>query len=351
VDVPRPEPHVRMINSRQCQITGRRERRMKKKRQQGSIMVAVRALDASSRGLLRKAGALARARRFRIDLVHVIALPYAPAVSKRASLRRAAQDIVADCKRRLTKLMERPELRGTRPTATVTWDYPAADGLVRQILRRRPQLLLAESHRHARLARPFLSNTDWELIRKCPCPLWLSKSRGTSGPVVAALDPLHARAKPAALDDVILRQALAAAHGRSARVLACHAYALPVPPISDGAFHAHWIGLLPDEIHRHEAMLERELGRLADRYAIPPANRIIVSGDPASSLPRIVRKHRASLVVMGAVSRSALARLFIGHTAERVIDALDCDVLIVKPRGFKPAVVPRPRLVTSLPPI
>jgi hypothetical protein len=134
---------------------------MKKKRQQGSIMVAVQALGSSSRPLLRKAGALARARRCRIDLVHVIALPYAPAVSKRASLRGAAQDIVADCKRRLTKLTARPELRGTRATATVTWDYPAADGLVRQILRRRPQLLVAESHRHARLARPFLSNTDW----------------------------------------------------------------------------------------------------------------------------------------------------------------------------------------------
>lgn len=38
---------------------------------------------------------------------------------------------------------------------------------------------------------------------------------------------------------------------------------------------------------------------------------------------------------MGAVSRSALTRLFIGHTAERVIDTLACDVLIVKPAGFK----------------
>jgi len=37
---------------------------------------------------------------------------------------------------------------------------------------------------------------------------------------------------------------------------------------------------------------------------------------------------------MGAVSRSALARLLIGNTAERVLDKLSCDVLIVKPRGF-----------------
>jgi nucleotide-binding universal stress UspA family protein len=44
---------------------------------------------------------------------------------------------------------------------------------------------------------------------------------------------------------------------------------------------------------------------------------------------------------MGAVSRRALVRFFIGHTAERVIDAIDCDVMIVKPRGFKTSVARR----------
>ena len=43
----------------------------------------------------------------------------------------------------------------------------------------------------------------------------------------------------------------------------------------------------------------------------------------AQSLP-------ADLVVMGAVSRSGLQRLFIGSTAEEVLDRLPCDVLIVK---------------------
>jgi hypothetical protein len=38
---------------------------------------------------------------------------------------------------------------------------------------------------------------------------------------------------------------------------------------------------------------------------------------------------------MGAVSRSRLVRPVIGNTAERVIDQVDCDVLIVKPAGFQ----------------
>jgi universal stress protein E len=323
-----------------------------KRRQAGSIMVALQALDRRSNALLQKARKLARTRRCSLHLVHVIALPYAPAVSRRANLRQAAQDIVADCRKRLLKLASSPKLRGIRTSSTVTWDYPAADGLVRLVLKHRPQLLLAESHSHSRLARPFLNNTDWELIRNCPCPVWLSKPGRTAraGPVVAAVDPLHAHAKPAALDGVILDQALQIA-GRPKRVVMFHAYNFPAtPPVIDGAIEAYWI-LSDDERAEYETRLRTQLRRLAERTGVPETNRIVAAGDPAWILPDLVRKLRASLVVMGAVSRSAVQRLFIGHTAERLVDRLACDVLIVKPRRFKTSVIPRPRVIRTLPPL
>jgi universal stress protein E len=46
---------------------------------------------------------------------------------------------------------------------------------------------------------------------------------------------------------------------------------------------------------------------------------------------------------MGAVSRSGLKRLFIGNTAERTLDRLDCDVLVVKPQEFVSRVAPKSR--------
>jgi universal stress protein E len=312
-------------------------------------MVAVQALDSSSNALLQKAAKLARTRKCTLHLVHVIALPYAPAVSRRATLQHAAQDIIADCKKRLLKVAASPRLRGIRTSETVIWDYPAADGLVRLVLKHRPELLLVEQHSHSRLARPFLSNTDWELIRNCPCPLWLSKSaRSTPGPVVAAVDPLHAHAKPASLDGVIVEQALRIA-GRPKRVLMCHAYNFPVtPPAIDGAIEAYW-ALSDRERASYEAMLRDQLRRLAERTRIPEANRIVAQGDPAWVLPGLVRKHSASVVVMGAVSRSAVQRVFVGHTAERLVDRLACDVLVVKPRGFTTRVTPRPRVIFNLP--
>ncbi|MDZ7686305.1 MAG: universal stress protein [Gammaproteobacteria bacterium] len=43
----------------------------------------------------------------------------------------------------------------------------------------------------------------------------------------------------------------------------------------------------------------------------------------------------ADIVVMGAISRSLLSDVFIGNTTEKVLDFLECDVLIVKPEGFE----------------
>jgi universal stress protein E len=310
------------------------------RKRRGSIMVGVQAVDSSSSQLLRKAANLARARKCSVHLVHVIALPYAAAVSRRASVRQAARDILQHSKKQLLKLAAGPLLRGLQTRSMVIWDYPAADGLVRHVLKHRPQLLLVESQRRARLKRRFLTNTDWELIRKCPCLLWLSKSTHSKvgGTVVAALDPLHARAKPAALDALILEQAVEIT-GQPKHVLACHAYTLPSrPPTFDGAFDTHWVG---QELELYESKVRAELSRLADRFGVPERNRILAVGNPVSVLPRVVRSHNASLVIMGAVSRGAIRRMFIGHTAERVIDLLDCDVLVVKPRGFKTSVASR----------
>ena len=46
----------------------------------------------------------------------------------------------------------------------------------------------------------------------------------------------------------------------------------------------------------------------------------------------------ADVVVMGAVSRRGLKRLFVGNTAEDVLDKLPCDLLIVKAAGFETSV-------------
>jgi hypothetical protein len=56
---------------------------------------------------------------------------------------------------------------------------------------------------------------------------------------------------------------------------------------------------------------------------------------------------------MGALSRSGLKGFFIGNTAERLLDELPCDLLVVKQPGFASKVqakVRGPQFVSLLPP-
>ena len=38
---------------------------------------------------------------------------------------------------------------------------------------------------------------------------------------------------------------------------------------------------------------------------------------------------------MGAIARNPFGRIFIGSTAERVLEQLPCDLLVVKPETFR----------------
>lgn len=69
-------------------------------------------------------------------------------------------------------------------------------------------------------------------------------------------------------------------------------------------------------------------------------------GNPVVAIPRVARETGADIVIMGAVSRSGLRRVFIGNTAERVLGDLSCDVLVVKPKRFKAPVASRTRIAS-----
>ena len=61
----------------------------------------------------------------------------------------------------------------------------------------------------------------------------------------------------------------------------------------------------------------------------------MIEGVAREALPLAAKSMKAQIVVMGALSRSGMQRVLIGNTAEAVLDALPCDVLVVKPGRFQ----------------
>jgi len=317
-----------------------------------SFLVAVRDIEHPPRALLTKAARIAQRFGGKLDLLHVIAQPYVlPGAYENTENTREVE--IERQLGRLERAAKRLRAAGVKVSCSVVWDYPAGDAIVRHALKTKPDVVLAESHHHSKLSRWFVTHTDWELIRACPCPLWLIKTPrlADSLRVMAAIDPFHTHSKPAALDEEVMRTAVTAASD-GGRLGATHVYPLPITMVAGGMGDPIWVTAPLTELKRAKQRVSQAVDAIAERYDVSKPNRIVQAGDPALELPTVVKHWGAHLLVMGAVSRSALKRAFIGHTAERVIDAAHCDVLVVKPRSFKTPVSRRPNAaVIPIPPM
>ncbi len=308
------------------------------------ILVAIGDLRHAPNNELRKAGALARSSGAAIELFHAIMEPDPgrsfPETATAQTVARTRVAIATRKQQRLQRIAHDPALRGINVTCTATWDYPPHEAIVRRARAIKADLVVAATHRHRFGARLVLTNTDWELIRHCPVPVLLVKSRRPyKNPVVlAAVDPFHAHARPADLDTRLVNTGAALAKQLRGKLHVVHAF-MPLPSPEPMAGSPP-VMLPPDAEEAYETLLTSTVRRLAAAAGVSPKACHVCMGTVAEELEATARRTRSAIVVMGVVSRSVLKRIFIGNAAERVLDALSCDVLVVKPRGFKSGVQP-----------
>ena len=299
-----------------------------------TILVAVRDPGARKQIAVRKAARMAEAAGAQITLFHAFSAPF-PLPDPMPSDPKAILRVVAKQRRDQLQKLARPlRAQGLEVACEAVWDFPPAHAIVRRVLAGKPDVVVAESHRHSRVARWFLANSDWELIRECPCPVWFVKQErfAKNALVLAAVDPTHAHAKPAALDDRLLQAAAAVTHQLGGRIAMIH-----VEDIS-GILPPRLITRPASETAGIGAVTREGMARLAKRNHVTAATPVLKTGTPADELVASAAELKADLLVMGAVSRSGLGHTHIGSTAEAVIDDVTCDVLVVKPRLFKTAV-------------
>jgi len=300
------------------------------------ILVAVRDYEAKNTPALVKAAQLARAFGARIELFHAISSPlyvdgYGVSGVDLPQMERTTRSRILA---RLEKMAARLHAPEVSISVAAEWDFPAYEAVIRRAGQIKADLIVADQHSGRHRAAGLLHLTDWELLRLSPVPVLLVKTGGTyRNPVIlAALDPAHAFSKPARLDRRILTAANTFTRALRGKQHVLHAYT-PYPMLADPESMVDPVTvekLLADAEDSARKLLDREL--VTSR--IPKAQRHVVGHSAPDAIAAAADKLHSSIVVMGAVSRSGLKRLFIGNTAERALDLLNCDVLIIKPAQF-----------------
>jgi universal stress protein E len=319
------------------------------------ILVAIKDPSARSLPALAKAAQLAQALDAKLVLFHALATPvYLESDLELASeLNGIEQRTQAAAQERLETLAQRLRRHGIEVSASAEWDYPVYEAVIRAAGRADADLIVAERHAGRHLAAGFLHLTDWELLRLAPQPVLLVKRpRPYRRPLVlAAVDPDHRYGKPARLDREILQAGALLAGALRGALHAVHAYSpLPLTAYSRGTLSED---ILADMQRRSKRAAAEKLERLARPAGIAPTRRHLIARHPSDAIEQVAAQTRSALVVMGALARSGLRSLLIGNTAEKVLDQLPCDLLVVKPAGFRKSVPRRRRgaRYISFPPV
>jgi universal stress protein E len=197
-------------------------------------------------------------------------------------------------------------------------------------------IVVKDTHHHSFAERELATNTDWHLMRSCPVPLLLTKPKSWSSPPVlmAAVDPGHVNDALAVLDQRILDVAASMATRFAAKLEVIHAYLPATIAAAAVSGMPPMMGLSAEALAAEQNLRRSRIKEFTHEFGIADVNLHVDVGVAAEYIPRMGAECGADIVVMGAVSRSGLKRLLIGSTAETVLEALPCDVLVVKPLDF-----------------
>jgi universal stress protein E len=300
------------------------------------ILVALKDPEAAAAPALVKAAQLAKALGAELELFHAIATPlYVDGYgSSSLELPQLERSMRARALQGLEKLAAGLKRQRIKVSVAAAWDFPAYEAIIRRANRIKADLIVADQRDGRHLAAGLLHLTDWELLRLSPAAVLLVKTPGPyRRPVVlAAVDPGHTNSKPAKLDERILLTSSIITGALRGTLHALHAYVpFPFAAEPDVMISQETVKRLQAEA---AAAAQRGLDRALRTTRISKVRRHLVGRHPSDAIEQTAREIHSAIVVMGAVSRSGLKRLFIGNTAERVLDQLSCDILVVKPAHF-----------------
>ena len=217
--------------------------------------------------------------------------------------------------------------------------------VIRQVLKSDHDLVIKCADRDTGLRTVLFGGTDMNLLRNCPCPVWIVKSTENQQTrrILAAVDQDPEDPAKDDLNRQILEISTSLASAQSRELHIIHAWSLFGESYlrSPGArlSHAEVDEMVAGVGRKRENWLEnlvQHYATKADEEAIESIapQRYVIKGDAKQIVPLKARELDVDLVVMGTVARTGINGFIMGNTAESILTQLDCSVLTVKPSEF-----------------
>jgi universal stress protein E len=292
-----------------------------------SILAVIDPAD-ETRHVVVKAMVLARHFRARLELflcdserAYALRHAYAPADLKAANRACIAEGLL------YLESIRRSIAEDVTVTTHVATASPLYEAIVRRVLEARPDLVIKSAAGHHALQRFTLDANDWQLARTCPVPLMLTRGRpwSAAGRFAAAVDVSDPGNGSLARSIMQTAGFLTLGCGGQLDVV----YSESDPADREGA-----------------ARRRESLDRLVNEFSVGRESPHVLQGTAEETLPPFVAQRGYDLMILGALTRQRGLSALMGTLTSRLVDALDCDFVLVKSESFVSPVM-RPVLAAS----
>lgn len=243
------------------------------------------------------------------------------------------QSVINDRKQWIEQIIDDLPHENVFISSKVVWHNRPFEAIIEQVIEHKHDLVIKGTHQHDKFKSVIFTPTDWNVLRKCPSPVLLVKEHTwpKNGNILAALNIGSDEPEHQSLNNKITQTANDLASLISGNVHLVNSYpgtpvniAIEIPEFDSAEYNNTMLK------HHQQAMIEH-----ADKFNIDRTCTYVKEGLPETVIERMSQKLDAELVILGTIGRTGLSAAFIGNTAEHVIDKLNCDVLALKPDGYR----------------
>jgi universal stress protein E len=217
----------------------------------------------------------------------------------------------------------------------------AFDSIVEHVMHHRHDLLVKTPQSAQLIHQVFFGHLDRQLIRNCPCPVWIEHPAKWSrrGRILAAVDPspyhqdrvndpIREELNLAILETAVK---ISQAFGAQLHVLHVWPYTLESKlrgrlDLTDAAVTKYGEAIRADH--------EQAFTELISPYMSQIVGVRLIKGHAGEVIARLATEESVDVIVMGTTCRSGLSGVLIGNTAETVLDQVKCSVVALKPPGY-----------------
>lgn len=189
-----------------------------------------------------------------------------------------------------------------------------------------------------------LTGNDLALLRKCPVPILMMADReqlpDATGKILVAIDAGDPDSGAHELNRKLLQYGLYLAAQEAAELHLASVWNLPVGKRSLKTLSDEELYELQEITQRrHQCKLEeimKEMGISDNEVSVH-----LLKGSPSAEIQKLANNLNVDVVVMGTLGRHSEG-VWVGNTAENIMNGVYCSILAVKPEGFVSPLEKRP---------